>query len=58
MVSSHDGGSMWFMLAIGLWLYEDGQGQLEGYGEYRMGRMRVDCFHVWSSELVAPACVN
>jgi hypothetical protein len=21
MVHSHDGGSMWFMLAIGLWLY-------------------------------------
>jgi hypothetical protein len=20
-VASHDGGSMWFMLAIGLWLY-------------------------------------
>jgi hypothetical protein len=31
----HDGGSMWFMLAIGfVALCETGWGQLEGCGEY------------------------
>jgi hypothetical protein len=46
---------MWFMLEIGLCLpCETERGQLGGCGEYRMGRMRVVYFHVWSSEVVAP----
>jgi hypothetical protein len=38
---SHDGGSMWFMLAIRLWFMGDRVGQLEESGEYWMGWMRV-----------------
>jgi hypothetical protein len=33
-VPSHDGGSMWFMLAIGCGLCEIGRGQLKGCGDY------------------------
>jgi hypothetical protein len=34
---SHDGGSMWFMLAVGGGLCETGRDQLEGRGDYWMG---------------------
>jgi hypothetical protein len=39
-------------------LCETGRHQLEGCGEYQMGRVRVVCFHVQSSEVVAPTRVD
>jgi hypothetical protein len=33
-------------------------GQLGESGEYRMGRVRVVCSHIWSSEGGSPACVD
>jgi hypothetical protein len=29
-------------------------GAIRGCGEYGMGRMRANCFHIRSSEVVAP----
>jgi hypothetical protein len=52
---SHDGGSMWFMLAIGfvsfMW---DWAGQLEESGEYRTERLRVFYIHIRSFEGGSP----
>jgi hypothetical protein len=39
-------------------LCDTNQGQLEGCGEYRMGWVRLVCFLVRSSEVVAPARVD
>jgi hypothetical protein len=41
MAPSRDGGSMWFMLAIGSWFMGDRVGQLGKNGEDLMGRLRV-----------------
>jgi hypothetical protein len=55
---SHDGGSMWFMLAIGQWFYLDRVGQLGESGEYWMGRLRVVWCQIRSSKVVAAARVD
>jgi hypothetical protein len=49
---------MWFMLAIGCGLCETAWGQLEGCGDYWMGRLRVVSCQIQSSEVVAPARVG
>jgi hypothetical protein len=42
---------MWIMLAMGsLLALRDWAGQLGESGEYHMGRVRVVCFHIRSSE--------
>jgi hypothetical protein len=51
---SHDGGSMWFILAVGfVALCETGRGQLGGCGEYWMGRLRVVRCQIQSFKVVA-----
>jgi hypothetical protein len=51
---SHDGGSMWFIWVIGWWFYVRPGRAIRKSGEYRMGRLRVVYFHIWSSEGGSP----